>query len=96
VLVTWRLATTARRLTRVACRLLQVVICVLHLQRTFVDEGWFSVLVATQQVLLWIKLVRASCNAPWSCTRTRVRAHHYLGDMVLGGGDAAAHGRYMQ
>lgn len=35
----------------------QIVICVLHLQRSFVDEGWFSVLVATQQVLLWIKLV---------------------------------------
>lgn len=42
--------------------MLQVVICVLHLQRTFVDEGWFSVLVATQQVLLWIKLVRDSCS----------------------------------
>ena len=41
--------------------LLQVVICVLHLQRSFVDEGWFSVLVATQQVLLWIKLVRRHC-----------------------------------
>lgn len=37
----------------------QVVICVLHLQRKFVDEGFFSVLVATQQVLLWIKLVSA-------------------------------------
>jgi hypothetical protein len=32
-----------------------VTICVLHLQRTFVDESWFSVLVATQQVLLWVK-----------------------------------------
>lgn len=41
----------------------QVVICVLHLQRTFVDEGWFSVLVATQQVLLWIKLVGVLCCA---------------------------------
>lgn len=39
----------------------QVVICVLHLQRTFVDEGWFSVLVATQQVLLWMKLVSRAC-----------------------------------
>lgn len=29
----------------------------LHMQRTFVDEGWFSVLVASQQVLLWMKLV---------------------------------------
>lgn len=37
---------------------LQVVICVLHAQRSFVDEGWFSVMVATQQVLLWMKLVR--------------------------------------
>jgi hypothetical protein len=36
---------------------LQVAICVLHVQRTFVDEGWFSVLVASQQVLLWMKLV---------------------------------------
>jgi hypothetical protein len=36
-----------------------VVIVVLHLQRTWLDEGWFSILIATQQVLLWMKLVRA-------------------------------------
>jgi hypothetical protein len=41
---------------------LQVAICVLHVQRTFVDEGWFSVLVASQQVLLWMKLVSTQCG----------------------------------
>lgn len=42
----------------------------LHLQRTWLDEGWFSILVATQQVLLWMKLVR--CGAPdcWACTHS--------------------------
>lgn len=35
---------------------LQIVICVLHLQRDYVDEGWFSVLVACQHVLMWTKL----------------------------------------
>jgi hypothetical protein len=45
------------------CACWQIVICVLHLQRSFVDEGWFSVLVATQQVLLWIKLVGLTAAA---------------------------------
>eukprot|EP00879_Flechtneria_rotunda_P030709 GHRR01033380.1.p1 GENE.GHRR01033380.1~~GHRR01033380.1.p1 ORF type:complete len:313 (+),score=66.53 GHRR01033380.1:359-1297(+) len=35
---------------------LQIVITVLHIQRDFLDEGWFSVLVATQHVLMWTKL----------------------------------------
>lgn len=43
-----------------ASYILQVAICVLHIQRTFVDEGWFSVMVASQQVLLWMKLVSAT------------------------------------
>lgn len=34
----------------------QIAICVVHLQRTFVDEGWFSVMVASQHVLMWTKL----------------------------------------
>ena len=34
----------------------QVAIFVLHIQREFVDEGWFSVLIATQNVLMWSKL----------------------------------------
>lgn len=51
------MASCVGRLTHVL--LSQVAICVLHMQRTFVDEGWFSVLVASQQVLLWMKLVSA-------------------------------------
>ena len=35
--------------------LLQIVICVLHVQREFMDEGWFSVMLATQHVLMWTK-----------------------------------------
>jgi hypothetical protein len=34
----------------------QAAICVLHLRREGLDEGWFSVLVATQNVLMWAKL----------------------------------------
>ena len=35
---------------------LQIAIAVLHLQCDYVDEGYFSVLVATQHVLMWSKL----------------------------------------
>ncbi|WIA09485.1 hypothetical protein OEZ85_008886 [Tetradesmus obliquus] len=35
---------------------LQIVICVLHVQREFMDEGFFSVMLATQHVLMWTKL----------------------------------------
>ncbi len=35
---------------------MQIVIFVLHLQRQYVNEGWFSVLVATQTVFMWSKL----------------------------------------
>jgi hypothetical protein len=34
---------------------LQIVICVLHVQREFMDEGFFSVMLATQHVLMWTK-----------------------------------------
>ena len=36
--------------------IIQVAIVVLHAQRSVVDEGWFSVLLALQHVLLWAKL----------------------------------------
>lgn len=57
----------------------QVAIVVLHLQRTWLDEGWFSILVATQQVLLWMKLVR--CGAPdcWACTHSTRKRRQRLG-----------------
>jgi hypothetical protein len=32
---------------------LQIAISVVHLQREYVDEGWFSVMIATQHVLMW-------------------------------------------
>ena len=35
---------------------LQLAIAALHAQRAHVDEGWFSVLIATQHVLMWTKL----------------------------------------
>lgn len=35
---------------------LQIAICGLHFQREYVDEGWFSVMIATQHVLMWSKL----------------------------------------
>eukprot|EP00775_Hariotina_reticulata_P003763 gene3763-4022_t len=46
----------AWNLLDMASYFLQIVICVLHLQRDYVDEGWFSVLVASQHVLMWTKL----------------------------------------
>lgn len=36
--------------------LLQLAISALHLNRGAVDEGWFSVMVAVQHVLMWAKL----------------------------------------
>ncbi|KAI8473618.1 MAG: hypothetical protein J3K34DRAFT_518899 [Monoraphidium minutum] len=36
--------------------ILQVAISALHSQRGFVDEGWYSVMIATQHVLMWTKL----------------------------------------
>ena len=38
---------------------LQVAIFALHLQREYVDEGWFSVMIATQHVLMWCAAGRA-------------------------------------
>lgn len=35
---------------------LQVLITVLHLGRIALDEGWLSVVVASQSVLLWFRL----------------------------------------
>lgn len=32
---------------------LQLAITALHLQREFVDEGWYSVMIAAQHVLMW-------------------------------------------
>lgn len=36
--------------------ILQLAITALHVQRVYVDEGWFSVMIATQHVLMWTKL----------------------------------------
>jgi hypothetical protein len=32
---------------------LQTAIAAIHVQRAFVDEGWFSVMIASQHVLMW-------------------------------------------